>query len=148
MTRSAHARYRALALALCACAAGACDSNILDPDALNAVTCEPPAGFVAEVSAAPLNIASLAELQPALLHAAGPMAAALGSSEQVRQLTQAITAMAQSSSPAALDTACRLLIVASRALAAMPDTPETLPDREGIYLVLLLTAGFTKAGTK
>jgi hypothetical protein len=143
MNRIDRTRNKALVLALCAGAAGACDSNITDPDALSTEACVPPAGFVIEGPPPSFN---LADLEPALLHAAGPMAAALGSTEQVRQLTQAIKGMADAEGPAALDTACRLLTMASRALAAMPDTPETLPDREGIYMVLLLSAGVTRVG--
>ena len=48
----------------------------------------------------------------------------------------------------AKDTACRLLSVATSALAALPDNPETLPDRDSIRIVLILAAGVLAAGAR
>lgn len=136
-------RGAALAFGLLALGGGACDSNLTQPDPLHAVKCEPPATLLAGVHPQPF---ALGAIHAAFLHAAGPMASALGSSEQVSQLTQATREMAAQDGPTALDTACRLLIVASNALTAMADNPETLPDRDGIRLVLMLAAAAIQAG--
>jgi hypothetical protein len=84
-------------------------------------------------------------LRDALVHAAGPMSAALGSSREVDQLRQSMEQMIEAGQSRTLDTACRLILVANAALDALPATPETLPDREGIRLVLMIAAGIVKA---
>ncbi len=137
-------RGAALVFGLLAVGGVACESNLTQPpDPLHAVKCEPPAALLAGAQPQPL---ALGALHAAFLHAAGPMASALGSSEQVSQLTQAMEAMAAQDGSWALDTACRLVIVASNALTAMADNPETLPDRDGVRLVLILAAGVIEAG--
>jgi hypothetical protein len=123
-------------------AMAACDSNVLGPEALSARRCDPPPMLIAGAQPQPFALGALRE---ALLHAAGPMTAALGSSSEVDQLRKAMNGMANQDDRVT-DTACRLIFVASDALTALPPSPETLPDRDGIRLVLMLAAGVVKAG--
>lgn len=136
------------ALGLIALASWACDGDLTqldpDPDPFRPVGCQPPARLLAGVPAATFGMEAL---RPALEHVAGPMASALGNSEQIRELIKATQALSAPDGPVAVDTGCRLLIFASRALAELPDTPETLPDREGIHLVLMMLAAAIKAET-
>ena len=131
----------ALVLALLSVGATACESNLTQPDPLTAVPCEPPAMLLSVGNSQPF---ALGELHAAFLHAAGPMASALGSSDQVDQLILAMQQMARLDGSHAVDTVCRLLRLTSNALAALPDSPETLPDREGIRIVLMLAASALK----
>ncbi len=73
------------------------------------------------------------------------MASALGSSEQVTQIMRAMEGIASRAGSPTTDSACRLLIVAGNALDALGDNPATLPDRDGIRLVLILAAGVIQA---
>jgi len=136
-------KQAALAFALISAGGTACDSNLTQPDPLTAVQCETPAMLLAGVNSQPF---ALGALHAAFLHAAGPMASALGSSDQVEQLSLAMQEMAKQDGSHAVDTVCRLLQIASNAMAALPDSPETLPDREGIRIVLILAAGVLKPG--
>jgi len=112
--------------------------NVTEPVAFDPVKCAPSPALLAGANPQPFAFSAL---QAAFLHAAGPMTSALGSSEQVDQLKQAMNEMVLPDDPRSKDTACRLLSVATSALAALPDNPETLPDRDGIRLVLILAAG-------
>lgn len=125
-------------------AASSCHRDVSRPDMFYSEVCTPPASLIADVQPQPF---SFSDLRAALEHVAGPMAAALGSSEKVQFLSQAMTRLATASAGDGSDTACRLLYVASDALAAIPETPENLPDREGIRTVLLIAAGILKTGT-
>jgi hypothetical protein len=79
------------------------------------------------------------EMQSALLHAADPMGTALGSSADVTALQDAIRIVATEVTTSNYDGACRLLTIAHGFLVGLPDTPETLPVRDGIRLILALT---------
>jgi hypothetical protein len=74
-------------------------------------------------------------LRSALFHAAGPMTSALGTSVNVRELQRGINDLVSAELVRA-DVACRGIMVATKALDAMPDDPATRPDRDGIRLVL------------
>ena len=116
----------------------ACDSAVTAPDAFREERCQVPASLVAEVS--PHAFQSTA-LRPALQHAAGPMASVLGEGELTNELREATSILGkETAGPRLHDTHCRLVVIASAALRRMPDSPETLPDRDGIHLVLALLA--------
>jgi hypothetical protein len=134
-----------LALLVLALGASACQDNVTEPVQFDAVKCHAAPSLLADAIPQPFGLSAL---HAAFLHAAGPMALALGSSEQVDQLKQAMNEMVLPDDAKAVDTACRLLSVATSALAAMPDNPETLADRDGIRLVLILAAGAVLAGQR
>lgn len=136
-------RRAALAFALLSAGGTACESNLTQPGPLTPVKCETPAMLLSGGNSQPF---ALGELHAAFLHAAGPMASALGSSDQVEQLSLAMQEMARLDGSHAVDTVCRLLRITSNALAALPESPETLPDREGIRIVLILAASALKPG--
>jgi hypothetical protein len=75
-----------------------------------------------------------------LLHAADPMSSALEASDDVRALQDAIRVAVNDISASDYDGACRLVTIADGLLAGLPDTPATLPDRDGMRLILALTA--------
>jgi len=103
--------------------------------ALVLAACDPktPAPFAPEPCLIPSALVEVVQpqsftptaLRPALLHAAGPMTSAL---------------LGQSFTGNNFDTECRLVVIAWDALSELPDTPETLPDRDGIRLILALAA--------
>lgn len=132
----------ALAVGLLTLGVTACTSDITQPELFFAVKCEPPALLLAGANSPPFAFGALHE---AFRHAAGPMTLALGSSEKVNQLKRALDGLARQEKPETLDTSCRLLQVASEVLASLPNNPETLPDRDGIRLVLILAARAVKA---
>ena len=138
-------RGAALSVGLLALGAGACNDNVTAPVQLDPVRCTLAASLLVGVNPQPFT---LSDLHAAFLQAAGPIAGALGSSEQVDQIKQAMADMVLPDDAKAKDTACRLLSVANSALAAMPDNPETLADRDGIRLVLILAAGAVLAGQR
>jgi len=107
------------------------------PDGFTRTPCRPPAELVAMVRGQPFAPAAM---QSALLHAAGPMNNALGAGKDVRALQDAIRIVATDISASNYDGACRLLAISGRLLFGLPDTPATLPDRDGIRLILALTA--------
>jgi len=76
-------------------------------------------------------------IRSALVHAAGPMTAALGANVDVRALQAGINDLVSAELVRA-DVACRGIMAATKALDAMPDTPATRPDRDGIRVVLAL----------
>jgi hypothetical protein len=125
-------------LVLLALGAGACSDNITEPARFDAVQCDPDPALLVGAIRQPFAFSAL---HAAFLHAAGPMASAIGSSEQVDQLKRSMAEMPLPDDKKSMDTACRLLSVANSALKAMPNNPETLPDRDGIRLVLMLAAG-------
>ena len=79
-------------------------------------------------------------MRSALLHAAGQMTPALGTASEVLALRNAITIVAADIGDSNYDGACRLLAIAYGGLKGMPELPATLPDRDGIRLILVLTA--------
>ncbi len=115
----------------------ACDGSPLAPEAFVPEPCIVPAEIVASISPQPFPPAAL---HSALLHAAGPMTSALGSGMLTTELAKATTQLGQGLQSRAGDTECRVLELASTALARLPDDPAVLPDREGIRLVLALAA--------
>jgi hypothetical protein len=138
-------RGAAVALALLALGTGACSDNITEPVRFDAVQCTPEPSLLVGAIWQPFAFSAL---HAAFLHAAGPMATALGSTEQVDQIKQAMGDMPLPDDAKSKDTACRLLSVANSALVAMPNNPETLPDRDGIRLVLILAAGVLRGPTR
>jgi hypothetical protein len=122
-----------LALALAACHT---DSGF-GPDPFLPQPCRVPPAL--------LNIVAPQEfspegLRPALVHSAGVMAAVLGDSPMAADLRRGIANLSQDFGDQAADTECRVLLIASEALALMEDDPATLPDREGIRIILGLAA--------
>jgi hypothetical protein len=65
---------------------------------------------------------------------------ATGEGELTHELRESIAILGSASGPELHDTHCRLVVIASAALRRMADTPETLPDRDGMHLVLALLA--------
>jgi hypothetical protein len=117
---------------------GACDSAVMAPKAFDEDRCVVPAALAQSVYTHAFPSTSL---RPALQHAAGPMASVLGEGELTNELREAVAILGQETDgPTLHDTHCRLVVIASAALRRMPDTPETLPDRDGIRLVLALLA--------
>lgn len=108
------------------------------PKAFNEERCAVPVALAQSVYTHSFSSASL---RPALQHAAGPMASVLGDGELTNELREAIAILGkETDGPTLHDTHCRLVVIASAALRQLPDTPETLPDRDGIQLVLALLA--------
>jgi len=131
-------RGAAVALALLALGTGACENNITDPVSFHAVQCAPAPELLVGINRQEFAFSAL---QSAFLQAAGPIASAIGSFEQVDQIRLSLDQMPLPDDPKSKDTACRLLSVANSALTALPDNPETLPDRDAIRIVLILAAG-------
>lgn len=131
-----------LALGILSLGALGC-GDLTQPDAFRAAKCELPLAFLAGADPQPFTFRDLRE---AFLHAAGPMGSALGSSKRADILKQAMNALGAQDEPRSMDTACRLLLVASESLAALEDNPETMPDREAIHLILILAVGVVQAG--
>ncbi len=136
-TRGAKSAFSLLTLSVLACG-----HDIMQPDAIQGRQCEVPLALVTDADPLPIEFGALRE---AFLHAAGPMAAALESSSSLDLLRQAMNRLGAQEETASMDTACRFLLVASESLAALANSPETLPDREAIRLVLTLAAGAVQA---
>jgi len=126
-------RWFVLLLAVAACKG---DSPVA-PEAFSRKPCRVPEHLVSMVTG---QAFAPAAMRSALVHAAGPMTAALGTGTNVQALQDAINAVIADIGVANNDGACRLLSIAAGALDALPDTPATLPDRDGIRLILALTA--------
>lgn len=141
-TTTTKAAPRALLWVGLTLATGACSSNLTQFNPLGAERCDPPPALLAGVDP---HQFTLVALHDAVLHAAGPMASALGSSDEVRRVVKAMEGIAARDESQATDTACRLVIIAGNALDALGDDPATLPDRDGIRLVLVLAAGVIRA---
>ena len=107
------------------------------PEAFSRKPCRPPENLVSMVTGPAFAPTAM---RSALLHAAGPMTAALGTGADVQALQDAINIVISDIGVSKYDGACRLLSIAAGALDALPDTPATLPDRDGIRLILALTA--------
>lgn len=120
-------------LALTACG----EHSLTDPEGFTRAPCRPPAALVAMVTGQPFVPA---EMRSALLHAADPMNRVLGDTRDARALQRAIRLVATHIDATDYDDACRLLGISGTLLAGLPDTPATLPDRDGIRLILALTA--------
>jgi len=117
---------------------GACDSAVTAPKAFNEDRCQVPTALAQSVYTHSFPSTSL---RPALQHAAGPMASVLGEGELTNELRESMAILGSTTDgPTLHDTHCRLVVIASAALRRMPDTPETLPDRDGMKLVLALLA--------
>jgi len=115
---------------------GACDAK--DPrEPFAPVPCLLPAALVGAVQPQPFSPEAL---RPALLHAAGAMTSDLGTGESADTLRRALGDLGQAFAGRNFDTECRLVLIAWGALSELPDTPETLPDRDGIRLILALAA--------
>jgi hypothetical protein len=116
----------------------ACDSAVTAPKAFDEQRCGVPASLAQSVYTHSFPSTSL---RPALQHAAGPMASVLGEGELTNELRESIAILGnETDGPTLHDTHCRLVVIASAALRRMPDTAETLPDRDGMQLVLALLA--------
>ena len=116
----------------------ACDSAVTAPKAFNEERCAVPAALAQSVYTHEFPSTAL---RSALQHAAGPMASVLGEGELTNELREAMAILGkETDGPTLHDTHCRLVVIASAALRRMPDTPETLPDRHGMQLVLALLA--------
>jgi len=135
----------ALGFGLIALGALACEGSLAptapsDPVSPR-VTCELPSWLMAGNRPEPLG---LDPLLSALQHAAGPMSSALGTSEPASRLARAIEAMAAREGLLAVEPSCKPMLEAAEALQALPDDPETRPDRDGIGLVLTLAAALMR----
>ena len=115
-----------------------CDSAVTAPNAFNEERCSVPADLAASVYAHGFPSTAL---RPALQHAAGPMVTVLGEGALTNELRESMSILgSETNAPRLHDTHCRLVVIASAALRRIADTPETLPDRDGIRLVLALLA--------
>lgn len=137
-------RGATLALSIATAGALGCGDGITEPEPEPAM-CD---SAIALLDGADPQPFAFGDLREAFLHAAGPMVSALGSSQRVDQLRQAINALGASDDATRMDTVCRSLRVATESLAALEDHPETLPDRDAIRLVLILAAGAMQAGQR
>lgn len=126
---------RALALGLLFGAA-ACGDSPLGPEGFSRIPCRPPAALVAMVVGEPFAPAAM---HSALVHAVDSMSTALESSPDVTGMQDAIRIVATDVTTSNYDGACRLLTIAYGFFVVLPDTPATLPDRDGIRLILALT---------
>jgi hypothetical protein len=122
-----------LLVALAACG----DRSAVAADEVTRTPCRPPAELVAMVTSKTFSPASM---RSALLHSAGPMNSALTQSRDVRDLQDAIRIVATHIEASDYDGACRLLTIAGGLLSRLPANPATLSDRDGIRLILALTA--------
>jgi hypothetical protein len=111
-------------------AVAACGMDV-GPDA-----CIPPAALVSAVNTPPSSVAAM---ESALRHAAGPMSDALGTADEVQRLRSTLLDAA-SQVQGGPDAACRVIATALGILDSLPPNPATLPDRDGIRMVLALTA--------
>ena len=114
----------------------ACGDSPLGPEGFSRIPCRAPAALVAMVVGEPF---APAEMNSALLHAVDPMSTALESSADVTAMQDAIRIVATDVTTWNYDGACRLLTIAYGFFVGLPDTPATLPDRDGIRLILALT---------
>lgn len=117
--------------------AGCSDLSPTAPEAYGRIPCRPPPILTAMVIGEPFAPKAMGS---ALLHAAGPMSWAPGTTADVTDMRRAILIVASDIDASNNDGACRLLAIAYAELDALPDSPETLPERDGIRLILALTA--------
>jgi hypothetical protein len=83
---------------------------------------------------------ALTDMRSAVPHAADRVTTALGLGADVGTLQGFATALASDVAASRTEDACRHLTSAWNTLKALPDTPATLPDRDGIRLILALTS--------
>jgi len=124
-------------LVLLVAVAGCSEASPFAPEAFSRIPCEPPAKLVAMITGpafAPVGMRS------ALVHAANRMTVALGTDPQVRSLKEATQGIAANIIASENDGACRMLSISADLLEGLPDTPATFPDRDGIRMILALTA--------
>lgn len=114
-------------------AAGSC----ADPLGPSEQPCAVPASLVMQLAAQPADDASI---RSALLHAAGPMARGVGSPELTSLLGETTTLVPQALSDGLPLTGCSIVARTAESLARLSDDPATLPDREGIRLILAIAA--------
>jgi hypothetical protein len=79
-------------------------------------------------------------MHSALVHAADRMSIALGSGVEQEALRAAVLLLDRDIAAFQFVEACRELTTAFGSLTDLPDVPATLPDRDGIRLILALTA--------
>lgn len=79
-------------------------------------------------------------IRSALMHAAGPMAAAIGASQITAPFIVEAMAAAESLDEGLGRSGCHHVVAAVTHLDNMPDDPATLPDREGIRMILAIAA--------
>ena len=128
-------RHRAV-LALASIVLAACNASDplappIDDGPCTLPSSLPPVTYVGTISPASMH--------DALIQAAGPMTAALGTGVDVQKLQSGINAILSAGAPSG-DAACRLVSAAANALDALPDDPATRPDRAGIRIVLALSS--------
>ena len=117
--------------------AGCNDQLILAPRPVAPTSCRPPAELTAMVTGQPN---ALIDMRSPLQHAADKMSTALGLHADAVALRDFTAALVGDIAASRMDDACRHLTSAFGALKALPDTPATLPDRDGIRLILALTS--------
>ncbi|MDP1858922.1 MAG: hypothetical protein Q8K82_09635 [Gemmatimonadaceae bacterium] len=123
----------ALVLVLSGCS----DESILAPSPTAGVSCRPPAELAAMVVGQPF---ALHDMRNPLEHAAVTMNTALEINADVRALQDFTTLLVDDITASRNDDACRHLTSAYGVLKSLPDTPATLPDRDGIRLIFSLTS--------
>jgi hypothetical protein len=88
-----------------------------------------------------------AALRSALLDASSRVSSALGTSASVQLVQTALYGVAANIGASNDAGACGQVTTAASAVAALPEDPATLPDRDAIRLVLMLVAqSLTAAG--
>ena len=125
-------RAAQLATPLVALSLATCDDP-LGPE--SRPSCELPAPTPAVTAYEGLHIDVLLA---ALEHAAGPMAAAIGSAELTESLTGMAGFVRELRAENAPINGCRAVVQALGVLDALSDDPATKPDRDAIQLILAL----------
>jgi hypothetical protein len=121
-----------LLAALSACS----DRTVLGPE-FGRLPCRPSSRLVAMVDVEPF---APLEMRDALIHGADVMAIAIADGASRRDLIDAMRFAARDIGAQNLDGACRMVEIANVALNKMADVEDSRADRDGIQLILALTA--------
>ncbi len=119
-------------------AATACsDRSIVAPESYGRRPCRPSADLVAMVDLVPFTPEAM---RSALRHGADEMTRAVSVEPRQRDVQDAMRLAADDIGIGHYDSACRFVGIAFGALRALPDSAGSYPDRDGIRLILALTA--------
>jgi len=130
--------WRVLGIPALVLSIAACETTPFEPgDVFSPIPCALPASLL-EATTGP--VPSLQSLRSAVLHAAGPMSAALEGGPSAAEVGLSLAALGKSFDASNFDTVCRFLGLASTALSNGSGAGASLPDRDGIRLILSLTA--------
>ncbi len=125
----------AIALAVTACS----DRSPVAPEH-GRLPCRPSPALVAMVTLAPLDAFAPSAMRDALQHGADAMTLEVAEHRHRKDLRDAMLFAVTDINESDFDSACRMVEIADAALNALPDSGRTFPDRDGIRLILALTA--------